>query len=560
MKKYDFIPDWLEREPDQQTFRSIFKWGAKDRFKHPGQGFFSIIKEELGLSNADFQTPVNLGNKTVENTRKTRITKEDITLFETIVGRENLFLDTYSRLKYSTGKSMEDIFDLRQEKIENICDIVLRPRSKEDIIKIVALCREKKIPVHVYGGGSCVTIGLTCPKGGVTLVMNTHMNKMIKFNEVNHTITVEPGMMGPEYEDLLNHAPEKLNAERRYTGGHFPQSFEFSSVGGWVVTLGSGQASSYYGDACDLVISQEYVTPTGTFKTHDFPATATGPKINDIMKGSEGCFGVLVGVTMKIFQYQPETARQFTFMFPKFETAINAAQQISQAESGMPSILRLSDPEETDVAMKMYGLEGSLPDKYMGFKGLKPGSRCLLMGQTDGENGFSKNLFKQIKKICKTNQGLYLTGYPMKKWQKGRFSDPYMRDALNDFGVLIDTLEASVTWDHLQSLYHAVRGYIKKHSHTICMTHASHFYAQGTNLYFIFITKMQDVDEFKLFQRGIIEKIEENFGSLSHHHGVGRMMAPFMEKHLGTEQMDVLRAIKKHFDPHNIMNPGGLGL
>ncbi|WP_299982633.1 FAD-binding oxidoreductase [Desulfobacula sp.] len=560
MKKHDFTPDWLEREPDRQTFRSIFKWGAKDRFKNPSQGFFNVIKEELGLSNADFQTPVNLGNKSVENTLETTISPEDIILFETIVGQENLFLDTYSRLKYSTGKSMEDILNLRQGKIEDISDIVVHPRNRVDIEKIVALCHEKKTPLHVYGGGSSVTLGLTCPKGGVNLVMNTHMNKMIKFNEMNHTITVEPGMMGPEYEDLLNHAPEKLNAKRRYTGGHFPQSFEFSSVGGWVVTLGSGQASSYYGDACDLVISQEYVTPTGTFKTHDFPATATGPKINDIMKGSEGCFGVLVAVTMKIFQYQPETARQFTFMFPEFETAVNAAQQISQAESGMPSILRLSDPEETDVAMKMYGLNGSLPDKYMGFKGLKPESRCLLMGQTDGENYFSKNLFKQIKKTCKANQGLYLTGYPMKKWQKGRFSDPYMRDALNDFGVLIDTLEASVTWEHLQALYHAVRDYIKKQPHTICMTHASHFYAQGTNLYFIFITKMQNIDEFRLFQRGIIEKIEENFGSLSHHHGVGRMLVPWMEKHLGKKQMDVLRAIKKHFDPHNIMNPGGLGL
>jgi len=562
MKKHhaDFIPDWLEREPDKQSFRSIFKWGAKDHFKHPSKGFFNVIKEELGLSNADFRVQVNLGDKTVENTRKTTIAKEDITLFETIVGRENLFFDTYSRLKYSTGKSMEDIFNLRQERIEDISDIVLHPRDKADIEKIVALCHEKTIPLHVYGGGSSVTLGLACPKGGVTLVMNTHMNKMIEFNEINQTITVEPGMMGPEYEDLLNHAPEKLNAKNRYTGGHFPQSFEFSSVGGWVVTLGSGQSSSYYGDACDLTISQEYVTPAGAFKTHDFPATATGPKINDIMKGSEGCFGVLVAVTMKIFQYQPETARQFTFMFPKFETAVNAAQQISQAQSGMPSILRLSDPEETDVAMKMYGLEGSLVDRYIGFKGLKSGSRCLLMGQTDGEKSFSKNLFKQIKKICKKSHGLYLTGYPMKKWQKGRFSDPYMRDALNDFGVLIDTLEASVNWDHIHELYHAVRDYIKKHPHTICMTHASHFYAQGTNLYFIFITKMEDIDEFRSFQHGIIETIEKNFGSLSHHHGVGRMMAPWMEKHLGKKQMDVLRVIKKHFDPHDIMNPGGLGL
>jgi alkyldihydroxyacetonephosphate synthase len=559
-KKQNFIPDWLEKEPESKSFRSVFKWGAKDCYKNPSNGFFNVIKEELNLSDADFQTFVNTGNKVVEEKEKINIASEDLQEFEKIVGKANLFFDSYSRLKYSTGKSMEDIINLRQEQISDICDLVLHPRNKEDVKKIVGLCHTKKIPLHVYGGGSSVTLGLSCPKGGVTLVMSSHMNKMIEFNEVNQTITVESGMMGPVYEDLLNSAPEKLNSKRRYTGGHYPQSFEYSSVGGWVVTLGSGQASSYYGDACDLVISQEYVTPQGSFKTHDYPATATGPKINDIMKGSEGCFGVLVSVTMKIFQYQPETSKEFTFMFPDFKIAVNAMREISQAESGMPSIFRLSDPEETDVALKMYGLQGGLLDKFMELRGMKPGARCLMMGKTDGEKTYSKNLFNRIKKISKSNKGLYLTGYPMRKWYKGRFSDPYMRDTLNDFGVLIDTLEASVTWDRLEILHHAVRNYIKMKPGTICMTHASHFYAQGTNLYFIFITKMMDLEEFQQFQRGIIKKIEENHGSLSHHHGVGRMMAPLMEKHLGKNQMNILRAIKKHFDPSGIMNPGGLGL
>lgn len=558
--KQGFTPDWFEKKAEEKSLRSIFKWGKEDFFKNPSQGFYTVIKEELGLLDTDFQTPGNIGNKIVEDIEKASVALDDIALFENIVGKENIFSDTFSRLKFSTGKSMEDIFNLRQEKIENICDIVLHPRDRADIEKIVCLCHEKKIPLHVYGGGSSVTSGLACPKGGITLVMNTHMNKLIEFNATNHTITVEPGMMGPFYEDLLNNAPEKLNAQKRYTGGHFPQSFEFSSVGGWVVTLGSGQASSFYGDAYDLVVSQEYITPNGSFKTLDFPATATGPKINDIMKGSEGCFGVLVAVTMKVFLYQPETAKKFTFMFPGFEKAVDAVRQISQAGAGMPSVLRLSDPEETDVAMKMYGLSGGLLDKVMGFKGLKHGDRCLLMGQTDGDKFFSKTLFKKIKKICKANQGFYLTGYPMKKWYKGRFSDPYMRDALNDFGVLIDTLEASVTWDNLAELHKTVRAYIKQYPNTICMTHASHFYAQGTNLYFIFITKMQDLERFRSFQQGIMEKINENHGSLSHHHGVGRMAAPFMEKHLGKNQMDVLRALKKYFDPNNIMNPGGLGL
>ena len=135
-----------------------------------------------------------------------------------------------------------------------------------------------------------------------------------------------------------------------------------------------------------------------------------------------------------------------------------------------------------------------------------------------------------------------------------------MRDALNDFAVLIDTLESSVTWDNIHDLHKKVRAYIKSFPNTICMTHASHFYSQGTNLYFIFITKMKSIDEFRTFQQGIIECIETNKGSLSHHHGIGKMMAPWMEKHLGKEQMAVLRSIKKHFDPNGIMNPGALGL
>lgn len=560
MTKNIFTPDWLNTPPEKGSFRSIMKWGAPKEYKNPSPGFLSIIKQELGLSDSDFKSRQKPGEEMVKETRTPSISEENILLFENIVGKENLTVDTYERLKYSSGKAMEDIFKLRENLVEEISDLVLHPRDKEDVKKIIALCNDKKIPVHVYSGGSSVTFGLDCPKGGVTLVMSTHMNKLIQFNEKNQTIEVESGMMGPEYEALLNNAPQKLGAKKQYTGGHFPQSFEYSSVGGWVVTLGSGQASSYYGDAYDLVISQEYVTPSGSFKTLEYPGTATGPKVNDIMKGSEGCFGILVAVTMKVFQYTPENSNAFTFMFPDFEHAVNAARQISQGEFGMPSILRVSDAEETDVALKMYGLEGGILDKFMGFKNIKPGQRCLLMGKTDGEKQFSKNVAAKVKKVCKTNQGLSLTGYPMNKWYKGRFTDPYMRDSLNDFGVLIDTLESSVTWDNIHDLHKEVRAYIKSFPNIICMTHASHFYSQGTNLYFIFITKMKSLEEFKEFQQGIIERIESNKGSLSHHHGVGRMMAPWMEKHLGKEQMNVLRAIKKHFDPNTIMSPGNLGL
>ncbi len=554
------IPQWLETAPKKNSFRSILKWGDPKAFKNPSKGFLKVIKQELNLTDNDFTTMENIGDQRVEDSSPVYLSGANLAGLEKIVGKENLSIATYDRLKYTKGKAMEDIMSLRLGQMKDICDLVVHPRHKKDVKAIVSFCHDQKIPVHVYGGGSSVTFGLDCPRGGVTLALSTHMNKLVSFNETNQTITVEPGMMGPVYEDLLNNAIEKLSAKKAYTGGHFPQSFEFSSVGGWVVTLGSGQASSLYGDAADLVISQEYVTPKGSFKTIEYPATATGPKLNDIMKGSEGCFGVLVSVTMKVFEYLPDNARQFSFIFPSFESAVDAGREISQGRFGMPAIFRISDAEETDVAMQMYGLEGGILDKFMGMKGMKKGRRCLMMGQSEGEKTFAVNVLRQVKKICRKNKGFFLTGYPMRKWYKGRFSDPYMRDALNDYGILIDTLECSVTWENLHSLHKTVRRVVKANPHTICMTHASHFYAQGTNLYFIFITKMPELAEFKTYQQSIIDGIEAAGGSLSHHHGVGRMMAPWMERHLGCEQMDVLRAIKTHLDPNGIMNPGGLGL
>jgi len=558
-KDTSFSPDWIDSPPPEGTYRSIFKWGGPDQFKHPSRGFVRAVKEALQLSDADFKQKDRTGEEPVAVEKAVGLSAEDLSDLKQIVGEKNVAGDGYSRLKYSTGKAMEDILKLRDHHVENLPDVVVHPRDKTDVEKIVSLCHARQIPVYVYGGGSSVTLGLECVRGGVSLALHTHMKRILEFNETNQTITVEPGILGPDYEKALNTAPETFGAAHRFTGGHFPQSFEYSSVGGWVVTLGAGQASSYYGDAYHLVVSQEYVTPAGSFKTLPYPGTATGPKVNDIMKGNEGSLGVLVAVTMKVFRYFPENRQPFAYMLPDWEAAVDAARHICQGEFGMPSILRISDAEETDIAMKMFGIADSPLDRLMKLHGHLPGRRCLLIGQADGEKTFAAQVKKNAKRICRRHRGMYLTSYPMNKWMHGRFSDPYMRDDLNDYDVIIDTLESAVTWDNLHHLHQKVRAYIKSRPNIICMTHASHFYPQGTNLYFIFIMPSKGIDEFLAFQRGIIDQIAHHGGSLSHHHGVGKMMGPWMEQHLGAEQMAVLQTIKNHFDPHHIMNPGNPG-
>ena len=558
--KNEFIPNWTEEAPKAGSYRSIFKWGDPKAFKHPNNELYSLFKSELGLTDNDFKNKINEGHEMVVCDSPVNITNDQIDSLISIVGSENVATDDYSRVKYSSGKTMEEVTKLRARTIDKVNDVVVHPRDKDDVQKIVAYCNNEKIPINAYGGGSSVNFGLAPAKGGISLALNTHMNKIISFNENNQTVLVQPGMMGPAYEDILNNAPEKLNARRKYTGGHFPQSFEFSSVGGWVVTLGSGQQSSYYGDAYDLVVSQEFVTPSGNFVTLDYPATATGPKVNDIMKGSEGSFGILVELTMKVFRYTPENQQSFAFIFPTWEAAAAASREITQGEFGMPSVFRISDPEETVMALKLYRVEGTIFDKIIRMRGFQPMQRCLYIGQTEGEKGFSKHVKKMVKKVCKAHGAMYLTGYPLKNWKHGRFSDPYMREDAHDYGIILDTVESPVTWDNLHKLHEGVRKFVKNRPNTMCLTHASHFYPQGTNLYFIFMAKYSDLDEYKAFLEGIMDAVLEHGGSPSHHHGVGKMFAPFLERHLGKEQMAILQALKNHFDPNNIMNPGQLGL
>jgi alkyldihydroxyacetonephosphate synthase len=561
MKKFGkFIPDWREDVPSETSYRSIYMFD-RHKFKHPSAAWYEMFKQEFGLTDDDFRQRGPGGDQPVVIGRKPGLSHDQIKAFQSIVGPENVSQDDYSRARYGHGKSLDEDLSLRQGLAGQVPDLAVHPRHKDDVAKIVAYCHSQKIPIVTFGAGTGVVLGNRASQGGIALVMKTHMNQVLKISDLNQTAVVQPGIMGPDYETALNQAPQRFGSKRSYTCGHFPQSFEISTVGGWIQALGSGQASTYYGDACDLVISQEYVTPAGIIKTLDFPGTATGPKVNDIMKGSEGAYGILVEATLKIFRHLPINRKRFAFMFPSWETAVDAAREIIQGEFGLPAVFRISDPEETEIGLKLKGFSSGLVDKFMRRRGFQPRQRCLCLGTAEGEKGFAGHVKKMASKIARQHGAMSLTGYATRQWEHGRYSDIHMREDLLDYGIIIDTLETAVTWENLHRLHQGVRAFVKSRPGTLCMTHGSHFYPQGTNLYFIFLMKPKDNAEFYQFRREVVDKILEHGGSISHHHGVGRMLAPWMENHLGSEQMAVLRALKKHFDPRNIMNPGGtLGL
>ncbi len=555
-----FHPDWENQPPKEKSFRSALKWGDPNTFKEPNEGLYRTMKEAFQLTDEDFKKKSSEAEELIPDELPMDLTELQIRFFLDLLGEERVFQDGFTRVKTSYGKTMWDCIRLRRGALENIPDLVLWPADAEEIRTIVSFCNQEKIPVYCRAGGSSVTRGTEAVKGGVSLDLAPRFNRVLSFNEKNQTITVQSGIQGPELEEALRQAPERFGASRAYTCGHFPQSFEYSGVGGWVVTRGAGQNSSYYGKIEDLVVAQEYVTPIGLIKTKEYPAKATGPDIDQIMIGSEGAFGVLTHVTLRVFHWMPENHLRFSYIFPTWEDAQGAAREITQGEFGMPSVFRLSDPEETDVMMKLYQIEGTILDRLMTMRGFKAKERCLYLGFTDGEKQFCKNVKRRVHAISKKHGGLYLTGIPVKSWEKGRFRDPYLRDALQDYGITIDTMEAAVTWESMPRVHESVRQFVKERPQTICMTHMSHVYPQGANLYWIFIGKM-DEEEYLQLQAGILDRIVESGAALSHHHGIGKSFGPWMERHQGADVMDLLQALKEHFDPNHIMNPGGtLGL
>lgn len=562
MSKYKgFRPDWEHEPPKPGSFRSILKWGDPATFKLPNERLYSVLKETFSLTDADFTRKVAEGNEPVPDRLPFSLDIPIIKRLREIAGAENVTTAAYPRLAVAYGKTMWDAYRLREGIIENAPDVVVFPASKEQIEEIVSLCAERKVPLYVYGGGSSVTQGVEAVAGGITLDLRKHFTRVIEFSEVNQTITVQSGISGPDLEAALNDAPARFGASRAYTCGHFPQSFEYSAVGGWVVTRGAGQNSTYYGNIKDLVLKQEYATPRGPIASYGLPAHAVGPDIDEIMMGSEGAFGVLTHVTLKVFRYMPANRRKFAFVFPSWEKGMAAAREILQREAGFPSVFRLSDPEETDVMLKMYHVEGTPLDTLMNLFGYKQGRRCLFLGWTEGERGFARHLKRVVKRVSRAHGGLGLTGYPTTRWEHGRFTDPYLREALHDYGIIIDTMECAVTWEMMPRVHDGVRRFAKSRPGTICMTHLSHAYPQGANLYFIFIGKFADKHEYREYQFGIFDNIRHYGASMSHHHGVGKMTAPWVEDSIGPEAMSLFRALKIHFDPDNLMNPGGtLGL
>ncbi len=480
-----------------------------------------------------------------------------ITKITDSVGSEYVSSDLWSRIQNSLGRGYIDLLYTRLADIPEVVELVVYPRSHDDVVMIVKLANEYQIPLSIVAGSSSVTSGIQPPSRAIAVNLSK-MNKILTIQKDSLYIIAQTGISGPELERILNN--ENL------TLGHFPQSFEYSCLGGWVVTRGAGQNSTLYGKIETMVMGVKLVTGTGeTFVTHIVPARSTGPDWNQLVTGSEGAFGILTEVTLRVWK-KPETIKLSGFFFRTFEKGLEAIRNLLQ-DGYQPAILRLSDAEETHFNILASTLMKEPPKesfinrvlmKYLTARGYHEEDRCLSIMSFEGNSDLVKLTRKKAIKHAKKHGGFHLGSSPGKSWFKTRYEAPFLRDPIVDFGILVETFETSTTWDKLLDLYYAVRKALKPEC-PVLWAHCSHFYQNGANLYFTLITPQEtgkEIEQYFRIKKRILDTFLKYNGTISHHHGIGRAFGSWLPKEIGKEGIRLLKNMKETLDPKDIMNPG----
>jgi alkyldihydroxyacetonephosphate synthase len=477
-----------------------------------------------------------------------------------LVGHENVAQDRLARVSHAAGRSYPDLIRLRAGDASGAPDAVVYPHDARQVAELLAACEADNVAVVPFGGGTSVVGGVEPIadgfNGSVTLDL-AHMNRLTAVDRESLIATFEPGVTGPRAEALL--------ASRGFTLGHFPQSFEFATIGGFVATRSAGQASTGYGRIDKLVLGLRCTAPAGEVEVKPFPASAAGPSLRELIVGSEGVLGVITEATLSV-RPLPERRRYEGWSFHSFEEGCEAFRAMEQAGAS-PDVARLSDKQETALSMALAS-NGSAAERagraYLKARSHEGG--CIAIVGFEGDEKELEHRRARTRGLLKAGGGLALGERPGRLWLRSRYAAPYLRDALLDRAVMVETLETASTWSRLGELYGAVSDALRASLTTrgtppLVMCHVSHLYPSGASLYFTFIARREEgaeLEQWAAAKSAASDAIVAHHGTITHHHAVGRDHAPWMRAEVGELGLEVLRAAKDKLDPRGIMNPGKL--
>jgi alkyldihydroxyacetonephosphate synthase len=477
-----------------------------------------------------------------------------------IVGAQNVRDEHLERVLHAAGKGYPDLVRLRAGEPEGAPDAVVYPSSHDQLRALLELCTRASLAIVPFGGGTSVVGGVAPLRGshsGVLALDMARMSALLDLDRASATVTVQAGIRAPALERRLALADLTL--------GHFPQSFEYVTLGGCAATRSAGQASTGYGAIEKLVLGLRVAAPATDIALPALPASAAGPGLRQLLVGSEGTLGVISELSLRVRPAPRERIYDGVF-FEDFAAGEQALRGLAR-EHALPDVARVSDEQETRMSLALAGsggVKGRAGRAYLALRGYDGGCLAILGFEGAGRELSSRRT--RALELVRRCGGLTVGRSPGEAWLKGRFSAPYLRDELLTHGVLVETLETAAQWSKLQALHRGVREAIAQALRQggtpgLVMCHISHVYETGASLYFTLIARQREGDEIGQWQavkQAAGDAIMAGGGTITHHHAVGRDHIQWMERELGVGGLQALRALKAELDPAGIMNPGKL--
>jgi alkyldihydroxyacetonephosphate synthase len=470
--------------------------------------------------------------------------------------------DPRLRLDHAHGQGLPDWMALRYGTLQRFPDGVALPTSTAAIQDLMHFAADQNAIVIPYGGGTSVVGHLEIPDAErpVLSLSLKGLNRLIHLEPGNMLATFEAGILGPKLEGHLQ--------PRGFTLGHYPQSFEYSSLGGWVVTRSCGQQSRYYGRIEQLFAGGNVLTPRGPVVLPPFPASAAGPDLRQLLLGSEGRMGILTNVIVKITPL-PERDETYGFFFPSWEDGRKAVQTI--AGEGIPySMIRLSNPTETMTNLALAGHERKVAmlTRYLHALGMPDQGKCLCLIGFTGSARIVRAARTEARSIIRRSHGVSIGKSIGRTWKKSRFRSAYLRNTLWDLGYAVDTLETATTWDKVTAVMTAIENSLHAasasfHERLHAFSHLSHLYPSGSSIYTTFVFRHCEPSErtlaiWQALKQAASRAIVEAGATITHQHGVGTDHRDYLLDEKGRLGVETLQAVFQHLDPKQQMNPGKL--
>ncbi|HVL96756.1 MAG TPA: FAD-binding oxidoreductase [Solirubrobacteraceae bacterium] len=508
------------------------------------------LREQVGVPGGVVSQPVALEDVRLREPALPAGLRERLV---EIAGAGGVRDDREIRVLRAAGKSYLDLLAQRAGACEDAPDAVVEPASHEQVLAVLQACNDAGVAVVPFGGGTSVVGGVAPARGRWEALVSLDLGRMDALVEVDRRSLIarlQPGLRLPEADHRL--------AAHGLTLGHFPQSYEWATVGGCVAARSAGQASSGFGRIDANLVAARAATPLGDWATLPVPASAAGPSLRQLLAGSEGALGVLTEVTLRV-RPLPAERRYEGWFLRSFGEGWEVLRALAQ-DGLAPDVARLSDEPETRMSLALagrHGVKGLLGAAVLRARGFADG--CLLIcgweGTADARRGEAARRLRAAGAMAAGRS-------PGEAWLRARYAGPHLRDDLLDRGVLVETLETAATWTGLGDLYRAVRDALAgalPGAHVAC--HVSHVYATGASLYFT-VLAAQDRDDpagqWRRAKDAACAAIVGAGGTLSHHHAIGRDHAPWLAEEVGALGLEVLRAVKERVDPAGILNPGKL--